>query len=93
MQRPFQGLSLKYKSLINDWENIIAYWEESKRSEEFANNVSNGETWRQYNSKKTRNFFYLKNVLFSRYLDFYVFIYLFIYLLRNPHISKSAASS
>ena len=39
MQRPNQGLSLKQKNLINDWQNVIAYKEEPERSEALSKNV------------------------------------------------------
>ena len=41
MPRPNQGLSL---NLINDWESITAYWEESERSE--ANVAHCKNSWR-----------------------------------------------
>ena len=48
------------KILINDWENIFAYWEESEQSEALANmcglfqkQLGGLGWWQQYNSKKT----------------------------------------
>ena len=51
------------KNLVNDWENIIAYWEESEQSKALANKCGSFQKqlgglrwWTQYNPKKTLQF-------------------------------------
>ena len=50
MQKPNQGLSLKYKKLINDGENVTENVSEVRSQ---WTSVSSGETWQQIKLKKT----------------------------------------
>ena len=42
---PFQGLSLKLKNLINDWENILHIGMYPSEVRCFRASASSGETW------------------------------------------------